>query len=61
MVYVTSDLHGRMECLKKLLEYVRFNDDEENWIYILGDVIDRNNKGGGCTMKALSQETQETR
>lgn len=119
MVYVTSDLHGRMDCLKKLLDYVHFSDDEDNWLYILGDVIDRNNKvgvdilkwlliqpnvqlilgnheqmllsnrwvfqeinedsidaidekniallslwesnGGGCTMKALSQETQETR
>ena len=119
MVYVTSDLHGRMDCLKKLLDYVHFSDDEDNWLYILGDVIDRNNKGGvdilkwllvqpnvqlilgnheqmllsngwvfqeinedsidaideknisllshwesnggGCTMKALSQESQETR
>lgn len=119
MVYVTSDLHGRMDCLEKLLDYVHFDEDEDNWLYILGDVIDRNNKGGvdilkwlfiqpnvqlilgnheqmllsnrwvfqeineeridaideknigllslwesnggGCTMKALSQETQETR
>jgi serine/threonine protein phosphatase 1 len=119
MIYLTSDIHGRMDCLKKLLEYVRFYDDEDNWLYILGDVIDRNNQGGvdilkwllwqsnvqlilgnheqmllsnrwvfqeinedsidaideknigllslwesnggGCTMKALSQETQETR
>ena len=46
MVYVTSDLHGRMDCLEKLLDYVHFNEDEDNWLYILGDVIDRNNKGG---------------
>ena len=119
MIYVTSDIHGRMDYLKKLLEYAHFSDDEDNWLYILGDVIDRNNKGGvdilkwlliqpnvqlilgnheqmllsnrwvfqeinedsidaideknisllshwesnggGCTMKALSQESQETR
>ena len=29
MIYVTSDIHGRMECLKKLLEYVSFYDDED--------------------------------
>ena len=32
MVYVTSDLHGRMDCLKKLLDYIHFNDDEDNWL-----------------------------
>lgn len=53
MVYVTSDLHGRMDCLKKLLDYVHFNDDEDNWLYILGDVIDRNNKGGVDILKWL--------
>ena len=53
MVYVTSDLHGRMDCLKKLLDYIHFNDDEDNWLYILGDVIDRNNKGGVDILKWL--------
>ena len=53
MVYITSDLHGRMDCLKKLLDYVHFNDDEDNWLYILGDVIDRNNKGGVDILKWL--------
>ena len=53
MVYVTSDIHGRMECLNKLLEYVNFYGDEENWLYILGDVIDRNNNGGVDILKWL--------
>jgi len=53
MIYVTSDIHGRMECLKKLLEYVSFYDDEDNWLYILGDVIDRNNNGGVDILKWL--------
>ena len=53
MIYVTSDLHGRMDCLKKLLDHVHFHDDEDNWLYILGDVIDRNNKGGVDILKWL--------
>ena len=53
MVYVTSDLHGRMDCLEKLLDYVHFDEDEDNWLYILGDVIDRNNKGGVDILKWL--------
>ena len=53
MVYVTSDLHGRMDCLQTLLEYVRFHEDEENWLYILGDVIDRHNQGGVDILKWL--------
>ena len=45
MIYVTSDLHGHMDCLQKLLAYVDFYGSEDNWLYILGDVIDRNNGG----------------
>jgi len=53
MIYVTSDIHGRMDCLKKLLDYVHFNDNEDDWLYILGDVIDRNHKGGVDILKWL--------
>ena len=53
MVYVTSDLHGRMDCLEKMLKHVHFNDDEDNWLYILGDVVDRNKKGGVDILKWL--------
>ena len=44
MIYVTSDLHGKFDCLKKLLEKACFSD--QDWLYIIGDVIDRHNKGG---------------
>ena len=44
MVYVTSDLHGRFDCLKKFLDKVQFSD--RDWLYIIGDVCDRHNKGG---------------
>lgn len=45
MTYVISDLHGyRIEKLKKLLEKANFGEDD--FLYILGDVIDRNGDGG---------------
>jgi len=44
MVYVTSDLHGYpLEKFKALLDKVGFCDDD--FLYILGDVIDRGNDG----------------
>ena len=44
-VYVTSDLHGLpISDLKALLK--RANFSESDWLYILGDVIDRQNDGG---------------
>ncbi len=44
-IYVTSDLHGlELKKLKALLKKVNFNDDD--WLYILGDVVDRQNDGG---------------
>ena len=51
MIYVTSDLHGHFDCLQKLLDYVHFNDDD--WLYIIGDVIDRNENGGVDILKWL--------
>ena len=51
-VYVTSDLHGLpLNDLKKLLDSVNFNDND--WLYILGDVIDRQNDGGIEILKWL--------
>lgn len=45
MFYVISDLHGYpLEKLKKLLEKADFG--ENDFLYILGDVVDRNGDGG---------------
>lgn len=45
MIYVISDLHGYpLEKLKKLLEKAVFG--ENDFLYILGDVVDRNGDGG---------------
>ena len=45
MTYVISDLHGySIEKLKMLLKKANFGEDD--FLYILGDVIDRNGDGG---------------
>lgn len=45
MIYVISDLHGYpLKKLKKLLEKADFG--ENDFLYILGDVVDRNGDGG---------------
>ena len=44
MIYVTSDLHGfPLEKFKGFLESVNFSNDD--FLYVLGDVIDRGNDG----------------
>lgn len=45
MIYVISDLHGYpLKKLKKLLEKADFGKND--FLYILGDVVDRNGDGG---------------
>ena len=44
MIYVTSDLHGfSLEKFKGYLEQVNFSKDD--FLYVLGDVIDRGPDG----------------
>ena len=59
MTYVISDLHGYpIEKLKKLLEKADFGKDD--FLYILGDVIDRNGDGGvGILLWLLTQPNVE--
>ena len=52
MVYVISDLHGYPhDEFEKLLDRSGFGDDD--YLYILGDVIDRNGDGGVRTLAWL--------
>ena len=52
MIYVTSDLHGYpLERFRALLAKADFS--EEDYLFILGDVIDRNHQGGVDTLKWL--------
>ena len=45
MIYVTSDLHGlEITKLKALLKKACFNENDR--LFVLGDVIDRQNDGG---------------
>ena len=39
MIYVMSDLHGRYDLFKKMLDLIAFDTKDE--LYILGDVVDR--------------------
>ena len=56
MTYVISDLHGYpLEKLKKLLEKANFG--ENDFLYILGDVIDRNGDGGVGILQWLLTQT----
>lgn len=54
-IYVTSDLHGLpLNDLKILLNKVNFCDSD--WLYILGDVVDRQNDGGIDILKWLLEQ-----
>ena len=39
MTYLMSDLHGRYEAYRRMLELIRFSESDE--LYVLGDVLDR--------------------
>lgn len=39
MIYVTSDIHGRLDRLKKLLDLIEFSGEDK--LYIIGDLVDR--------------------
>lgn len=55
MIYVTSDWHGYpLRDIQKLLHSARFGDSD--YLYVLGDVIDRNGDGGIHTLRWLMQQ-----
>ena len=39
MIYAISDIHGAYDKYIKMLEKIKFNDDDT--LYVIGDVIDR--------------------
>ena len=43
MIYVMSDIHGHEERFNSVIEQINLNDDDT--LYVLGDVIDRNRAG----------------
>ncbi|MGN1405968.1 MAG: metallophosphoesterase [Erysipelotrichaceae bacterium] len=42
MIYICSDLHGYYDKFLELLEDIKFSDDD--YMYVLGDVLDRGDK-----------------
>jgi serine/threonine protein phosphatase 1 len=56
MIYVISDLHGYpLERFLQLLEKASFGKDD--FLYILGDVVDRNGDGGVEMLQWLMYQT----
>ena len=41
--YIMSDCHGRYDKFKNILKKINFSNEDN--LYILGDVIDRNENG----------------
>lgn len=55
MIYVTSDLHGlKLTKLKALLKKAYFSKND--WLFVLGDVIDRQNDGGVAILGWLLEQ-----
>ena len=55
MIYAISDLHGlKLEKLKSLLKKANFC--ENDWLFVLGDVVDRQNDGGVEILKWLLEQ-----
>ena len=55
MIYAISDLHGlELEKLKALLKKANFGDND--WLFVLGDVVDRQNDGGVEILKWLLEQ-----
>lgn len=53
MLYATSDIHGYpLDGFLRLLERAGFGDDD--FLYVLGDVIDRNGDGGAAMLEWLT-------
>ena len=57
MIYVTSDLHGYdLSKFQHLLEKAGFFKHADSYLFLLGDVIDRQNDGGVAVLKWLLEQ-----
>ncbi|WP_075877398.1 metallophosphoesterase family protein [Merdibacter massiliensis] len=54
MIYVLSDIHGMYQKYREMLQLIQFND--EDTLYILGDVIDRGNDGMKILLDMMMRE-----
>ncbi|MDE6687062.1 MAG: metallophosphoesterase [Lachnospiraceae bacterium] len=55
--YVLSDVHGQYNAYKKMLEKIQFS--EKDFLYVLGDVIDRGPEGIRLIQDIMQRENAE--
>ena len=55
--YVMSDIHGNLDRFEKVLKQIDLQDDDK--VYILGDVIDRNPYGIEILLRIIEDERFE--
>ena len=53
MTYVMSDIHGELERYERMLNLIRFSDQDH--LYIIGDVIDRAPNGVDLLLQIMKQ------
>ncbi len=53
MIYAISDIHGMYDKYIKMLELIRFSDNDE--LYVLGDVIDRGDKSAEVLLDMMER------
>ena len=59
MIFATSDLHGYpLDAFLRLLEKAGFSDDDQ--LYVIGDVIDRNGDGGVAALQWMMRQENVT-
>ena len=54
MVYVLSDIHGRKDLFDSILQQINLTDEDR--LYVLGDVIDRNHYGIELLQKIMKMQ-----
>lgn len=52
MIYAMSDIHGQYDKYKRMLDIIKFSDQDH--LYIIGDSIDRGPEGGPLLMDILT-------
>lgn len=57
MIYIMSDIHGQYDKYKKMLEMINFSD--KDFLYVLGDVIDRGPDGIEILLDLMDRKNVE--
>lgn len=57
MIYIISDIHGLYSRYEKMLEKINFSDDD--FLYVLGDVIDRGDRGIDILLDLMEKDNVE--